>query len=171
MRTLLATLAAAALVQTIDTSKASAQQASAMRFGVHGLLGMDDERGVGGRLDWTLMRKGLISSVNDDLALTFGGDAMFERDGKKKKKKGKKGKNKDSDSLDLDFVFPVAVQWNFNVSPKFTVFPEVGLQLYNLDDLSVRSYFAAGVRWKVAKRVAVLARVTHRKMFHLGIVF
>lgn len=148
---------------------------------LHGSVSHRSEVGFGLRLDIAIVERGLIKKVNDELAMTFGGEALFDEAKGKGKDKGKgKGKGKDKDKgkgngdnalARLNLTLPVAVQWNFIFKRKFSAFPELGLEFPFDDLLSPNFYFAVGGRWHFNPRLALLVRLTDSRVFHLGLTF
>ncbi len=150
----------------------------AVRLDVHLGVGWRGSLGPGMRVDIPIARDGLISSVNDELALTLGADFLFhtyeydsrhhyyqhQRDG------------------DLTLLFPIAMQWNFILNSRWTVFPELGLAIESHDHHYEHGYhdrhvhvlpnIGAGARWHFnSGQAALLLRLTHPGTFQVGITW
>lgn len=139
---------------------------------LHGSISHKSELGLGLRLDIAIVEKGFINSVDDELAITFGGEALFDEKKGKGKGKGKKGKDNGENALArMEMTFPVAVQWNFIFKRKFALFPEVGIELPFDDLFDPGFYFAVGGRYHFKSRMALMARITHNRVFQLGVTF
>lgn len=77
--------------------------------------------GLGGRASIPVLQQGPIPSINNNLAISFGFDwAHFS--GCRPFEPGCSGD---------DFWFPVTVQWNFFLTPAWSVFPEVGFAIHH----------------------------------------
>jgi hypothetical protein len=81
----------------------------------HGLVGFGGpfkgkgRFGAGFRASIVIVKDGFIRKINDSVAITFGGDFFF----------GDKG----------TLFLPVAMQWNFWLTPQWSVFGEPGLAI------------------------------------------
>ena len=97
----------------------------------HGILGGYDSVyvsgagfGVGGRFSIPIVQNGFVPSINNSVAITFGLDFLHYGSDC-----GYGGLNY---SCAANFLyFPVAMQWNFYVSQKWSVFGEPGLYIYH----------------------------------------
>ncbi len=94
----------------------------------HGLLGWwggpgytGDGFGIGARFSIPVVKNGFIKTINNSVAITFGGDVLFYS--------GCWYYNGNCSATYLDF--PVAMQWNFFVAQHWSVFGEAGLYLYH----------------------------------------
>lgn len=128
--TLAAGVAAAALLATVGTAHAQnfASRAGAhrSRFDVepHFVLGYGFDRGpgygggggFGVRFGVPLMANGPISTINNSLVLSFGVDVTYWS--------GRYARNTFWSTSEV--LFPLMLQWNFYLTPYFSLFPEVG---------------------------------------------
>ncbi len=83
--------------------------------------------GVGARVGIVIVDNGFIKSINNSVAISFGLDWLRYSDCYYYDRRGR---------LDYGcgasyFVFPVTMQWNFWLSPKWSVFGEPGLYVYH----------------------------------------
>ncbi len=90
----------------------------------HILLGWDDAYAEGGyglgvRFSIPIVDNGFVSSINNSVAITFGADILHYNTCWY-----------NGDCSANYFNFPVAMQWNFYVAQRFSVFAEPGLVLY-----------------------------------------
>ena len=107
----------------------------------HVLLGWDDlfpgsSFGLGARFSIPILDRGFVPTINDTIAITFGVDYLhFD---------GCWGPNV---SCSANFLlFPVAMQWNFYVAQKWSVFGEPGVFIYHgfFDDCPAGTVCTAG---------------------------
>ena len=135
-----------------------------------GYAGSSAALGAGARFSIPIVHNGFISSINNSVAISFGLDYL------------RYGCNVRFVNTDYDcgasyLLFPVAMQWNFWLSPKFSVFGEPGLYIYHgfFDDIcsgpgnqrfcttptqtSVDFMFHAGGRFHINDTVALTLRV------------
>jgi len=156
--------------------------AGSVRLDAHLNVGFGGGLGPGMRLEVPLARRGLISSANDELALTLGADVIFHTrghyyDGFHHRRLPHHGHHEDhqhhDDDGDLSLIAPIAVQWNFILRHNWTVFPELGLALvHHYDHLHVLLNIAAGARWHFGGgQAALLLRVTRPAGFQVGIAW
>ena len=82
--------------------------------------------GVGGRFSIPIVQNGFVPSINNSVAITFGLDFLHY------------GSNCGYGPRDLTYscsanylYFPIAMQWNFFVAQKWSVFGEPGLFIYH----------------------------------------
>jgi hypothetical protein len=76
--------------------------------------------GLGGRASIPLVQNGFIQSLNNSVAITFGLDALFYQSCYY------------HGSCSATFIdIPLAMQWNFFVAQRWSVFGEPGLYLYH----------------------------------------
>lgn len=135
--------------------------------------------GIGGRGSIPIVQNGFIPSINNSVAISFGIDLLhydFCYFG------GNRG-------CGANFLFfPVAMQWNFFVHSKWSVFGEPGLYLYKgffdsfCDNLpanipcatphtfGVQPMFNVGGRYHFSEHVALTVRVGY-PTFSLGVSF
>ena len=91
----------------------------------HGLLGWNDTYpgsgwGLGARFSIPVVRNGFIPSINDSVAVTFGADLMFY------------SACWHVGACSATFLdLPVALQWNFFVANRWSVFGEPGVVLFH----------------------------------------
>lgn len=133
-----------------------------VRFDVHLDFGWYSFVAAGFRVDIPIVAEGLISSVDDELAITLGADVGWFYH------KGDSGFG----------VYPVlAFQWNFYLSEKWSIFPELGVAfLFGPNRNRYWGTFAAphggfGVRYHFNDRNALLMRVTWPGGFQVGLTF
>jgi hypothetical protein len=130
--------------------------------------------GVGARFSIPIVQNGFIPSINNSVAISFGLDYL--------RYSGCYYSNRAFGNAFRDFgcgasflLFPVAMQWNFWLSPKWSVFGEPGLYIYHgiYDDpceaiggncsppsrTSVDFLFHAGGRFHINDTVALTLRV------------
>jgi hypothetical protein len=90
----------------------------------------DDGVGVGLRASIPFLRNGPISSINNNMALTFGLDWVHFGYDRAAACRDYRGAFCDDQDFSANaFWLPVAVQWNFFVHPRISVFGELGLAL------------------------------------------
>lgn len=91
----------------------------------HALLGFGDVYaggafGIGGRASIPIVQNGFIQSINNSVAISFGLDVMFYQSCYY------------HGSCSATYIdLPVAMQWNFFVAQRWSVFGEPGLYLYH----------------------------------------
>ena len=125
--------------------------------------------GAGARFSIPIMHNGFISSLNNSVAISFGLDYL--------RYNGCYFRGFGSDCSASYLLFPVAMQWNFWLTPKWSVFGEPGLYIYHgfVDDVcndarfrnictsptvtSVDFLFHAGGRFHFNDTVALTLRV------------
>jgi hypothetical protein len=128
-----------------------------------GYAGSSAAFGAGARFSIPIVHNGFIPSINNSVAISFGLDYL------------RYGCNVRVLNADYDcgasyLFFPVAMQWNFWLTPKFSVFGEPGLYVYhgisdcnvpgcNLTQTSVDFMFHAGGRFHLNDTVALTLRV------------
>lgn len=153
---------AVALASLAAAAPAEAQGGpSGVRFDIHGSFGWYDDFGVGFRADIPIVPTGIVDGVNDDLAISLGAEALYWYHGK------------------TGFgVWPMALlQWNFYLSEKWSIFPEVGVVLmFGPDRNRYWRTFAApiamfGARYHFNRRNALLLRVGWPAGLQVGITF
>jgi hypothetical protein len=122
--------------------------------------------GFGARASIPLLEDGPVQSLNNSLAVTFGFDwAYFANDCSIG--------GMEVDCHESDIWIPIAAQWNFFVSERFSLFPEFGVGFRTAtrstnycaasecDDssLEVHAVLWFGARFLVTDRVAVVLRL------------
>ncbi len=116
--------------------------------------------GPGVRLSIPATQNGFVPSINDSVAVSFGLDWLFY------------GTDYWGDTI-YQFIIPVAMQWNFWLSPAWSVFGEPGLAVFasgNPDDAGVVPVFEIGARWLMGGDVAMDFRIGY-PTFSIGISF
>jgi len=99
-------------------------------WAARGYSGSSAAFGAGARFSIPIVHNGFISSINNSVAISFGLDYL--RYGC-----NVRFVNSDFDCGSSYLLFPVAMQWNFWLTPKFSVFGEPGLYIYHgfFDDI------------------------------------
>ena len=140
--------------------------------------------GAGARFSIPIVKNGFVPSINNSVAISFGLDYLrysgcYYSD--------KKFANTDFGCGASFLILPVAMQWNFWLSPKWSVFGEPGLYVYHglYDDFcdsrfgnacsqpsrtSVDFLFHAGGRFHFNDTVALTLRVGYPTV-SLGVSF
>ena len=80
--------------------------------------------GVGGRFSIPVVDNGFVSSINNSVAISFGLDVLFYN-------YCYNGDGRFGGCSATFFEFPVAMQWNFFVAQRWSVFGEPGLAIYH----------------------------------------
>jgi hypothetical protein len=152
-----------------------------VRFDVHLGIGWRGSLGPGMRVDIPLSRTGIIRSVDDELALSVGADVLFyafDRYDEHHYYDARHPPHPDDahhyhEHGDVTLLFPIAAQWNFIVSPSWTLFPELGIAIeHHYAHVHALPNFGAGARWHFGGgRAAMLFRLTYPGTFQLGIAW
>jgi len=129
-------------------------------IGLWGIPGPGDDTGLGAgfRGSVVIVDNGFVRTINNSVAISFGIDWM----------------NFDDND---DFVWlPVAMQWNFWLSPNWSVLGEPGLALrFNddrfRDDVDLDFVFYAGGRYHFSDTVSLTMRLGWPSAFSLGVSF
>jgi hypothetical protein len=144
----------------------------------HGLFGWanlyrDNGFGVGARASIPIVQNGFVKTINNSVAISFGLDWLrysgcyfYDRRG---------GRYDGYGCGASFFIFPVAMQWNFWLTPKWSVFGEPGLYVYHgvFDDYcdnqfvgcaaptrtSVQPAFYAGGRFHFNDSISLTMRI------------
>lgn len=168
---------AISLTAALSASLASAQNTSdTVRLEAHGTLSAYEGIGAGIRGEFVVLPSGALPNVNDDISFTAGGDAIlfFDDDGHDHGR---------FDSHDHDGGLGIwaaaAVQWNFYLSQQWSVFPELGMWLqfgrdgrHDHDDaFDMDLLVGLGVRYHLGGRSAILFRIEHPGLLHIGMQF
>ncbi len=139
--------------------------------------------GLGARFGIPIVQNGFISTINNSVAISFGIDYL--RYSGCFYGKGKFGNNDDIGCGASFFLFPVVMQWNFWLSPRWSVFGEPGLYVYHgvYDNLcgnfkncaeptrtSIEPAFYAGGRLHFNDTVALTMRIGYPTL-SLGVSF
>lgn len=149
----------------LQPGHAAAQQ-SIMIYGVrpelHAGIGWHGEVGVGGRADIPIVPSGVIEGIDDELAISPGGELYLETDG----------------DADVTVSALVAAQWNFYFQPEWSVFPEVGIALHIGDrgrrddtDLRLGLLVGGGARYHWSSRNALVMRLCWPFGLQIGVTF
>ena len=92
----------------------------------HGLIGWWDNSiggdafGVGGRFTIPIVKNGFVPSINNSVGISFGLDYLFG------------GSWCGAGNCGINYLdFPVAMQWNFFVAQRWSVFGEPGLYVWH----------------------------------------
>jgi len=110
----------------------------------------DGAFGFGARFSIILMDPGFVRRINDTVGITFGADFLFYRD----------------NVVD----FPVALQWNFCVARRWSVFGEPGVVLEagpGRDNFLWPALWLGG-RWHINEDLALTMRIGF-PMFSIGL--
>lgn len=137
-------------------SRANAQ-ISGVRPEAHLDLALYGDPGVGARLDIPIVPGGLIDGTLDELALSPGADLLINH-------------------KDLWIGVPVALQWNFYIAQKWSVFPELGLALFFGDhhkksDIGLDLLVVMGGRYHLNDRNALVLRLGWPFGLQFGVTF
>lgn len=141
--------------------------------------------GLGARASIVIVDNGFIKSINNSVAISFGLDWLRYSDCYYYDYRyGYRGRGYGCGAS--YFLFPVAMQWNFWLSPKWSVFGEPGLHVYHavFDDYcdpafpncsyptrtSVDFAFWAGGRFHFSDTVALTMRIGY-PTFSIGVSF
>jgi hypothetical protein len=153
----------------------------------HGLLGWDTGFygsnggfGIGARVSIPIVENGFIKTINNSVAISFGGDLVHYG--------ARCGKGDRFDGYDCSanyLLLPVAMQWNFFVHQKWSVFGEPGLYIYHgfFDACDVngvacysptatgiRPAFYVGGRYHFNEHIALTMRIGY-PTFSVGVSF
>lgn len=160
------------LTAALGSTSASAQNTSdAVRLEAHGTLSAYEGIGAGIRGEFVALPDGAIPNVNDDISFTVGGDAIlfFDDD----------DHGHDHDDEGLGIWAAGAVQWNFYLSKEWSVFPELGMWFqfgedgrgHEDDAFDMDLLVGLGVRYHLGGRSAILFRIEHPGLLHIGMQF
>jgi hypothetical protein len=146
-----------------------------IRFDVHADIGWWWAFGVGFRAELPIVPDGFIERVDDELAISFGGDVAFVAwNDNRCNRYGCWG--------DWSVWPMVAAQWNFYLTEEWSVFPELGgtVVIYDCDNdmgnatacVSGSPLIGFGARWHFAPpRIALLMRIIYPFGGQIGITF
>lgn len=98
-------------------------------FGWANRYGSNNGFGVGARFGIPIVDNGFIPSINNSIAISFGIDWL--RYSGCYYGNGYFGNNNDIGCGASYFLFPIAMQWNFWLTPHWSVFGEPGLYIYH----------------------------------------
>jgi hypothetical protein len=174
----LAGVALAALISSASVAGAQPPGANGenkidtVRFDVHGTIGWWWAFGLGFRVDIPIVPDGFVDTLDDELAITFGGDVQFV--------------NWDNNRACARYgcwgdwsIWPlVAAQWNFYLTPDWSIFPELGLTVAAHECnggnvcVSASPLVSFGARWHFAPpRLALLFRLSFPFGLQIGLNF
>jgi hypothetical protein len=132
-----------------------------IRFEAHFAFGWYGALGGGGRVEFPIVRAGLLQNVDDELALSIGAEIFYFY----------------GPSLGLGVTPLAALQWNFFVGNSVSLFPELGLAFIfgpSRDQYwatFIAPYLGLGVRFHFTDRNAVLLRVSWPAGLQVGLTF
>jgi hypothetical protein len=149
-------------------------------LGLWGVPGPGDGIGIGAgfRASIPLVDNGFVSSINNNVAISFGLDWVhYEIDNWC----GRYWRNQDvvycnyDDDFDIFWV-PVTMQWNFFLSENWSVFGEPGLGLrindnHYDDDVDLDFVMYIGGRYHFSDDVSLTMRLGWPGAFHIGASF
>jgi hypothetical protein len=78
--------------------------------------------GVGARVAIPIVDNGFVSSINNAIYITIGGDLLFERCWG--------GCGRRDDNYGVAFAIPLTGRWQFNFTPRWSAYGEVGPSIY-----------------------------------------
>ena len=137
--------------------------------------------GAGARFSIPVMDPGFIKSINDTVAISFGAD-FLHYSGCHGLRRTKFGAFREYGCDTNALLFPVALQWNFYVHERWSVFGEPGLFIYHFfvgdcgdfagcpSATSVYPAFYAGGRFHFTEHVALTMRIGY-PTFSVGVSF
>jgi len=133
------------------------------RFDLHVDFGWRQAYGVGGRVEFPIVPEGLLQRADDDLTLSLGAEVFFP------------------DNRYGAAVWPLgALQWNFYLSDRWSIFPELGVvgfagDKYHNDFVRtgpvIAPFLGFGARLHLSPRAALLARVNWPAGLQVGVAF
>ncbi len=150
-------LSAASVARADDTIKHPGDHPSyVVEIEPHLLVGFDRVGdaagwGVGGRFSIPIVDNGFVKSINNNVAISFGADILFPGN---------------TAAIDL----PVAMQWNFFVHSRWSVFGEPGLVVGTHRDLHALPALWAGARYHFNEHIALTMRIGY-PTFSIGLSF
>ena len=134
---------------------------SDVRFEIHGDFGWYGGVGVGARLEFSVAHD-VVRGVGNDIALSFGAELFYFY-------------NPNYSGIG---VYPIAAaQWNFYVSRRVSLFPELGVAFLfgpyreRYWGTFIAPYLGLGLRFHFNDRNALLVRVSWPAGLQLGITF
>lgn len=151
-------------------------QIEGVRFDVHATLDPYTGLGGGARIEFAIVPNGLVrGNVKDELALSFGGDVLVAP-----VYSGWYGYDRSAYALPIG-----AVQWNFYLGEKWSVFPEVGVAVritFDRDGWSnpkgrdygwvyPQPHVGIGARYHFSPNAALLLRASTPSGLQVGLVF
>lgn len=144
-----------------------------VRIEAHGTLSTYEGIGGGLRGEFVVLPEGAIPNFDDDLSLTVGGDAILFFDDEDWRDRY------DHDDEGIGLWAAGAVQWNFYLGRDWSVFPEIGIWLqfgedgrgHRDDDFDIDLLVGIGARYHLGGRSAILLRLEHPGLLHIGVQF
>jgi opacity protein-like surface antigen len=154
-------------------------------------IGTDDGIGPGVRFNIPFMHNGPISRINNSMGITFGLDITFSDGGLGYCYRGYDPRLVDNDDCNVtEFWLPVAMQWNFYLTPVISVFGEPGFAIAHrrwsyqwfcqgnggelcdrdFDDTDLEFVLWGGARFMFSDRIGATVRVGY-PMVTAGINF
>jgi len=171
--------AAGFAVLLLSTAPAEAQRGrghtiDGVRFDVHLDFGWHQAFGVGFRVDIPIVPDGLVDGVQDELALSPGAEFFFWN--------WRSRRNRDEYLYYGDMgIWPLlALQWNFYLNDKWSIFPELGIAFFwYWDDFDggrnthfgAHPFLGFGARYHFSSRNALLMRINWPAGLQIGITF
>ncbi len=182
----------AAALLTLAASPAEAQPRGAIsqngidgvRLEVHGVVGWYHAFGAGMRVEIPLLKTGFTDKLDDEFALSFGGDVGFFPWGGSRYDSREWNRRYDNWGHwygDWAFWGVVTANWNIYVGDKWSFFPELGLTI-SVHDCWDRDFRrevcvtaapvgGVGARYHFSQRVALVARVNWPVGLQVGLTF
>ncbi len=137
------------------------QRFAHVRFDLHVALGWYGAAGAGGRVEFSVADD-VIRGIENDISLSFGADLLFSFDSR----------------YGGPSVFPIAAaQWNFYLSRRVSLFPELGVAFLfgpsreRYWSTFVAPYLGVGLRFHFTNRNALLLRGSWPAGLQLGLTF
>jgi hypothetical protein len=149
-------LSAAALCAALLLPSQVSAQIQGVRPELHLDLALHGDPGVGARLDIPIVPNGFIDDAVDELAISPGVDLLINGG--------------------VWIGIPVALQWNFYLAQKWSVFPELGAALFfgsdhKHGDVGADILVAVGGRYQLNDRNALVLRLGWPFGLQFGVTF
>lgn len=132
-----------------------------IRFEAHLGFGWYGAVGIGGRLEFPIVRAGILQNVDDEIALSIGAEVFYFY----------------GRYLGVGVTPLIALQWNFFLSNAVSIFPELGLAFIFGPGRDaywgtfIAPYLGLGIRFHFTDRNAVLIRGSWPAGLQVGITF
>jgi hypothetical protein len=133
-----------------------------VRFDLHLDFGWYNDAGAGFRVELPVLTRGPLTTLDNDLAVSLGAELLYFYE------PGFTGWG----------VFPIgALQWNFYLNQKWSVFPELGLAFLIGPDRDrywrsvAAPFLGVGARYHFSQSNSLLLRVNWPAGLQVGIVF
>lgn len=132
-----------------------------LRFEAHLAFGWYGAIGGGARVEFPIVRAGLLQNVDDELALSIGAELFYFY----------------GPYLGLGVTPLAALQWNFFLGNNISVFPELGLAFVfgpsreRYWGTFIAPYLGVGIRFHFTDRNAVLLRASWPAGLQVGLTF